>query len=78
MSGESVRSDPSGRLERLAAIVDQLACPACFSTLRLNAPRLVCQGCGRVYPIDDGIPVLIAEQSSSRTESDSDRNEPTV
>jgi len=29
--------------------------------LHLNGPRLRCDGCGRVYPIIDGIPVLIAE-----------------
>jgi uncharacterized protein YbaR (Trm112 family) len=42
--------------------MDQLACPACLSAFRLEPERLVCTACGRVYPIVEGIPVLIAEQ----------------
>jgi len=45
---------------QLASILSQLACPACFSSLELNESELVCAGCGRVYPIVDGIPVLIS------------------
>jgi len=59
MPGE--RSDPSLQNELLASIVDQLACPACFAALRLDATNLLCVGCGRVFPIHDGIPALIAE-----------------
>ena len=44
----------------LQLIPDQLACPACLGDLRLDGERLVCAGCGRGYPIVDGIPVLIA------------------
>ena len=42
------------------AVLDQLACPACLGTLRLDEARLVCAACGRAYPVVDGIPVLIA------------------
>jgi uncharacterized protein len=45
----------------LGAVLDQLACPACFANLDLGGSSLMCRGCGRVYPIVDGIPVLIAE-----------------
>jgi uncharacterized protein YbaR (Trm112 family) len=45
----------------LASIVDQLACPVCFAGLEMQETRLICTGCRRVYPIVDGIPVLIAE-----------------
>jgi len=37
----------------------QLACPACLGALRVDEARLVCAGCGRSYPIVDGIPALI-------------------
>jgi hypothetical protein len=44
------------------AQVSQLACPSCLGELRLMEPCLVCGGCGRRYPVVDGIPVLIAER----------------
>ena len=40
-----------------------LACPVCFGKLRFSSPEadhLTCFGCERVYPVVDGIPVLIA------------------
>ena len=43
-----------------STILGQLACPACIGGLTLDAGKLVCTKCGRVYPIVDGIPVLIA------------------
>jgi hypothetical protein len=46
-----------------ADVVKCLACPACLGELRLGETRLVCGGCGRGYPIVDGIPVLIAERA---------------
>ncbi len=48
----------------LATILDQLACPACLFDLQLEKTALTCSGCGRVYPILDGIPVLIAESGN--------------
>ena len=54
-SNETFLNDP--------AILGLLACPACRGDLRLEEARLVCVGCGRVYPIVDGIPVLIAERA---------------
>lgn len=45
-----------------------LACPACRGDLRAETERLACCGCGRRYPVVDGIPVLIAERAE--TESD--------
>lgn len=46
-----------------SSVVDRLACPACLGNLRLEEARLLCAECGRVYPIVDGIPVLIAERA---------------
>jgi uncharacterized protein YbaR (Trm112 family) len=42
------------------SVVNQLACPACLGGLRVEEDKLVCAGCGRAYPIVDGIPVLIS------------------
>jgi uncharacterized protein len=46
------------------ALASQLACPACHGDLRADAAALVCAGCGRGYPVVDGIPVLIAERAA--------------
>jgi uncharacterized protein len=45
------------------AILDRLACPVCMGALRLCESRLQCESCCRVYPIIDGIPVLIADRA---------------
>lgn len=44
---------------------DLLACPACLGALREEAETVVCMACGRVYPVMDGIPVLIAERDQA-------------
>jgi uncharacterized protein len=43
-----------------ASVLSQLACPACLSPFRLGEARLECTGCSRIYPIVDGIPILIS------------------
>ena len=42
--------------------LDCLACPVCYGKLAVVAAGIACAGCGRVYPLVDGIPVLIAER----------------
>lgn len=41
-----------------------LVCPACRAALINTAASLTCPGCGRNYPVRDGVPVLIAPDSS--------------
>jgi hypothetical protein len=45
------------------SVLPDLACPACHAALRAAGSFLVCEGCGRRYPVVDGIPVLIAERA---------------
>jgi uncharacterized protein len=52
-------------LRQLIKWTDQLACPACLKGLRLDAGKMVCTGCGRRYPVVDGIPVLILERAET-------------
>jgi uncharacterized protein YbaR (Trm112 family) len=47
------------------SVLDQLACPACYGGLRLERESLLCNGCGRVYAVIDGIPVLIPDRIDS-------------
>ncbi|HET7105059.1 MAG TPA: Trm112 family protein [Terracidiphilus sp.] len=42
-----------------------LACPACLGALRDGEEQMVCPGCGRAYPVVDGIPVLIIERAKA-------------
>jgi uncharacterized protein len=44
-----------------------LACPACLGALRLEETSVVCTGCGRMYPVVAGIPVLIVERAEMET-----------
>ncbi len=44
----------------------ELACPACLGALQLAAGKMVCAGCGRAYPVVDGIPVLIVERADGQ------------
>ncbi len=45
-------------ISAFAALSEQLACPACYGELRLDADHLICTNCGVAYPIVDGIPAL--------------------
>ena len=46
--------------EQLLAI---LACPACQGDVILKDEKIVCAGCGRKYPIKDGIPVMLVDEA---------------
>jgi uncharacterized protein YbaR (Trm112 family) len=52
--------------ERFSAIGELLACSVCHGELRHDpkpdTDRLICAQCGRVYPVMDGIPVLIPQE----------------
>ena len=42
-----------------------LACPVCKTPVRLEDNKLVCGTCGRRYQIEDGIPIMLVENSSN-------------
>lgn len=46
-------------------LLDILVCPACHQSLTHNesAQTLKCSGCRRVYPIRDGIPIMLIDQA---------------
>ncbi|MBZ5629970.1 MAG: Trm112 family protein [Acidobacteriia bacterium] len=43
-------------------LLDILACPVCKAPLSLGTDTLKCSACRRVYPIRDGIPILLEEE----------------
>lgn len=44
-------------------LLDILACPACKADVSLQGERIVCSGCGKRYPIKDGIPIMLIEEA---------------
>ena len=51
-----------------------LACPACKTRVVLDNDRLVCQICGRRYPIRDGVPIMLIEEGDRELESYDNKN----
>lgn len=45
-------------------LVPILVCPVDKHDLRLEGQRLICTSCGRVYPIEDGIPNMLPEDGA--------------
>ena len=44
-------------------LLEILACPACKGDVVHRDERIVCTGCGRKYPIQNGIPVMLIEKA---------------
>jgi len=42
-----------------------IVCPVCHQGLELESGTIRCKGCGRRYPMVDGIPVLLADRTVS-------------
>jgi uncharacterized protein len=40
-----------------------LACPLCVTPLSQIGDRLICDACGRRYPIREGIPILLVDEA---------------
>jgi len=40
-----------------------LSCPACQGDVSLQEDKIVCSQCGRRYPIQDGIPVMLIDEA---------------
>jgi len=46
-------------------LLEILVCPLCKAKVRLESEKLVCQECGRCYPVRDGIPIMIVDEAES-------------
>jgi uncharacterized protein len=44
-------------------LLEILACPDCKSPVKEQNGKIICTGCGRKYPIRDGIPIMLLDQS---------------
>jgi uncharacterized protein YbaR (Trm112 family) len=52
-------------LKALERWANALACPACFASLRADCGKMLCVGCGRLYPVIDGVPILISDRAEN-------------
>ncbi|HOE27203.1 MAG TPA: Trm112 family protein [bacterium] len=46
-------------------LLEILACPACKAEVKLEGEKIVCLGCGRRYPIRDGIPIMLVDEAET-------------
>lgn len=48
-------------------LLEILACPACRGEIKHDQEKekLICQKCGRRYPIREGIPVMLIDEAES-------------
>jgi uncharacterized protein YbaR (Trm112 family) len=44
-------------------LLEIIVCPACRGALRALPDELACQACGLVYPVREGIPVLLVDEA---------------
>lgn len=48
-------------------LLEILACPACKGDVEYDAKneKIICVDCGRKYPVKEGIPVMLVEESEA-------------
>ncbi|MBU0548966.1 MAG: Trm112 family protein [Candidatus Omnitrophica bacterium] len=44
-------------------LIDILVCPDCKSGVKLQEGKIICLGCGRKYPVKNGIPIMLIDES---------------
>ncbi|MBN1405466.1 MAG: Trm112 family protein [Candidatus Omnitrophica bacterium] len=45
------------------ALLKILACPACKADVKMDNDKITCVKCKRRYPVKDGIPVMLINES---------------
>ena len=55
-------------------LLEILACPACKGPVELQDDWIVCQECGRRYPIRDGIPIMLVEEAEQPDAGDDEED----
>ncbi len=44
-----------------------LACPACKGNVAYAEEKVICQECGRKYPVKDGIPIMLVDEAENNS-----------
>jgi uncharacterized protein YbaR (Trm112 family) len=67
MASERTATGPGGSRPLDLITASGVVCPVCHGALAVIPQGGVgCCGCGRVYPVRDGLPVLIASEAALR------------
>ncbi len=45
-------------------LLDVIRCPACHGEFDVREDSLTCRECGRTFPVQDGIPVLLLDEAT--------------
>ncbi len=55
-------------------LLEILACPKCKHGIKLTKKKdgLLCEKCGLIYPIKDGIPVMLVEEAAPASQAKDD------
>ena len=53
-------------------LLDILACPACRKPVTQVEDKVVCSGCGKRYPVRDGIPVMLISEAEDGPAGEAD------
>jgi uncharacterized protein YbaR (Trm112 family) len=61
-SGDGSAAISGGKRTISPELLEILACPADKAPVELQEDFLVCHSCGRKYPIEDGIPIMLIEE----------------
>jgi uncharacterized protein YbaR (Trm112 family) len=61
-TGEGATTSSGGKRTISPELLEILACPADKQPVELQGDFLVCHTCGRRYPIEDGIPIMLIEE----------------
>lgn len=51
------------KASRMSEILEMIVCPACHGRLLAEGEAVRCTACGKTYPIEDGIPVLLVSRA---------------
>jgi uncharacterized protein YbaR (Trm112 family) len=54
-----------------------LACPACGSDVKVLRDAVKCHGCSRVYPIEQGFPMMLLDQEMRHRPSEDEGQQTT-
>ncbi len=44
-------------------LLNILACPLCKTEVKLEGDKIVCSSCGRRYPVQDDIPIMLIDEA---------------